>query len=129
MAKLDQEALSQIVGAVLASLQAQGAASAAPVAKAGNSLEQKDKALIAGFARRGIKNVVLMDRSDPAKAHDVRPYQGWLKLGYQVRKGEKGIRGLFHQSQCDRIAPKAPAKPAPKGKAKLTSVKAQLPLV
>jgi hypothetical protein len=47
MAKLDQEALS--VGAVLASLQAQGAASAAPVAKAGNSLEQKDKALVNGF--------------------------------------------------------------------------------
>ena len=56
-----------------------------------------------------------MDRSDPAKPHDVRPYQGWLKLGYQVRKGEKGIRGLFHQSQCDLIAK---AKPAPKGKAK-----------
>ena len=67
-----------------------------------------------------------MDRSDPAKPHDVRPYQGWLKLGYQVRKGEKGIRGLFHQSQCDLIAK---AKPAPKGKAKLTPVKSQLPLV
>jgi hypothetical protein len=122
MAKLDQEALAQIVGAVLASLQAQGAASAAPVAKGGNSLEQKDKALVNGFRRKGIPldQIVLMDRNDKSKPYTIKPFKQWLAEGRQVRRGEKSIRGLFHQSQTDLIAP---AKPAPKAKGKPASAK------
>ena len=45
---LNEVQLAQIVGAVLKALQTQGAASkdAAPVARVGNSLEAKDKALV-----------------------------------------------------------------------------------
>ena len=44
----------------------------------------------------------------------IRPYKGWMKLGRVVRRGERGVRGLFHVDQTDVI----PAKqaPAPKGK-------------
>ena len=68
-----------------------------------------------------------MNRADPKAEFNVRPYKGWLELGRQVRKGERGIRGLFHSSQTDVIAP---AKPAPKvAKAKAKPVTATLPLV
>jgi hypothetical protein len=109
MAKLDQEALSQIVGAVLASLQAQGAApSAAPQPK--NSFGKfdpvsKDRQLLNTFARRGFKDVVLMDRSDKSKPFNIKPYKLWLAEGRIVRRGEKGVRGLFHITQTDPIAP------------------------
>jgi hypothetical protein len=66
--------------------------------------------LVAGFKRRGITDVVLMDRANPAKPFNVKPYRDWLAAGRQVRKGEKSIRGLFHQSQTDLIA-KPSAKP------------------
>ena len=127
---LDQDQLSQIVAAVLNVLKVQGAASkdAAPQAKAGNSLEQKDKALVNGFRRKGIPldQIVLMDRNDKSKPFSIKPFKLWLQEGRMVRKGERGVRGLFHISQTDVIAK---AKPAPKGKAKLTPVKSQLPLV
>jgi hypothetical protein len=127
---LDQDQLSQIVAAVLNVLKVQGAASkdAAPQAKAGNSLEAKDRALVNGFRRRGIPldQIVLKDRNDPSKPFTVKPFKLWVQEGRMVRKGEHGIRGLFHRSQTDEIKP---AKPAPKGKAKLTPVKSQLPLV
>jgi hypothetical protein len=130
MAQLDQTQLAQTVSAVIQALQVQGAASkdAAPVARIGNSLEAKDKALVNGFRRRGIPldQIVLMDRADRSKPHTIKPFKQWLAEGRQVRRGEKSIRGLFHLSQTDVIAP---AKPAPKGKAKLTPVKSQLPLV
>jgi hypothetical protein len=109
MAKLDQEALAQVVTAVVQALQVQGASPKA-AAKPSNGLEARDRSIIAGFKRRGIADVVLMDRADKSKPYNVRPYRDWLTAGWQVRKGEKSIRGLFHQSQCDRIAPKAPAK-------------------
>jgi hypothetical protein len=67
-----------------------------------------------------------MDRTDRSKPFTIKPFKAWLEQGRQVRKGERGIRGLFHISQTDVIAK---AKPAPKGKAKLTPVKSQLPLV
>jgi hypothetical protein len=120
--------IANVVGQVLAGQTASPKGVAAPVSAPGNSLEQKDKALINGFRRRGIPldQIVLMDRSDRSKPHTIRPFKGWLSVGRMVRKGERGIRGLFHQSQTDEIKP---AKPAPKGKAKLTPVKSQLPLV
>ena len=127
---LNEVQLAQIVGAVLKALQTQGAASkdAAPVARVGNSLEQKDKALINGFRRKGIPlaEIVLMDRSDKSKPFTIKPFKAWMEQGRMVRKGERGVRGLFHVSQTDVIAP---AKPAPKAKGKLTPVKSQLPLV
>ena len=126
MAKLDQEALAQIVTAVLASLQAQGAASkdAAPVARVGNSLEAKDKALVNGFRRKGIPldQIVLMDRNDKSKPFTIKPFKQWMAEGRMVRRGEHGVRGLFHISQTDVIAKAKPSPVKGKAKPKLTTV-------
>jgi hypothetical protein len=112
---LDQTELAQIVSAVIQALKV-GDTSAKPVSISapGNSLEVKDRALIAGFKRKGIPvdQIKLMDRSNPKADYNVRPFKGWLELGWQVRRGEKSIKGLFHQSQCDRVTPKASAKSA-----------------
>jgi hypothetical protein len=67
MSQLDQTQLAQIVGAVLAALRTEGqstAPKAATVASPTDKLSQRDAAIRAGFARRGIKNVTLMNRAD-----------------------------------------------------------------
>lgn len=75
-------------------------------------LAAKDRAIKATFTKRGIKDVVLMDRNDPAKDFNVRPYgrqnedgsfSGWLGQGRKVKKGEKSVRGLFHISQTEEV--------------------------
>ena len=124
---LNEVQLAQIVGAVLKALQTQGAASkdAAPQAKAwGYSLQAKDRQLLNTFSRRGFK-VTLMDRNDPTKEFDVRPYKGWLKLGRIVRRGERGVHGLFHVSQTDVIQPKAEMTAERKGLFKKAAAKAK----
>jgi len=125
---LTQEQLAALIANVVSQvMQGQSAGSKpASVASPVDKLAQRDAAIRAGFKRRGIQDVVLMDRADKSKPFNVKPFRAWLEAGYQVRKGERSIKGLFHQSQCDPIAK---AKPAPKGKAKLTPVKSQLPLV
>jgi hypothetical protein len=80
-------------------------------------LASKDAALINAFHRKGFKDVQLMDRTDPNKPFNVRPFKGWLEQGRIVRKGSKGIRGLFHQHQTD---PLPSAKPAKKAKPQAT---------
>ncbi len=118
MAKLDQEALAQIVNAVLASLQDQaGSPKAASVASPVGRLAAKDRALVAGLKRKGIKeaDIQLMDRNDPKRPFNVKPYKLWMQEGRMVQKGQHGIRGLFHISQTSPIAS---AKPAPKAKGK-----------
>jgi hypothetical protein len=107
---LNQDQLSQIVAAVISALQVQGTApKAASISTPGDKLAQRDAAISAGFARRGIKNVTLMNRADPKAEFDVRPFKGWLELGRQVCKGQKSIKGLFHISQTDPITPAKPA--------------------
>jgi hypothetical protein len=136
---LNQTQLAQIVSAVIQALQVQGATPKASSSKflpkgakaEPSDLASKDAHLVAAFARKGFR-VTLMDRDDPAKPYDVRPFKGWLEQGRIVRKGSKGIRGLFHITQTDplpvKTAPKA--KPASKAvKPAEKSVKAQLPLV
>jgi hypothetical protein len=125
---LNQTQLAQIVSAVISALQVQGAApkGAAPQANGGNTLEHKDRHLVNSFTRRGFKDVVLMDRNDPTKAFNVKPFKAWVKEGRIVRKGERGVRGLFHITQTDLIAP---AKQALKAKGKPVAAKSQLPLV
>jgi hypothetical protein len=118
MAKLDQDQLTQIVAAVLASL-GQGQ-SATPKASsrflpkgtraAPSDLAAKDAQLVAAFARKGFK-VTLMDRNDPNKPYDVKPFKAWLNEGRIVRRGQKSVSGLFHLSQTDLLPGKASAKP------------------
>ncbi len=69
-----------------------------------------------------------MDRNNPKASFNVKPFKAWLDEGRMVKKGEHGIRGLFHISQTSEL-PKAPAKPAVKAKAKAKPAPATLPLV
>lgn len=82
----------------------------------GELLSAKDKALIAGFKKKGITNVVLMDRTDPSKEFNVRPFgkvakddqpaKGWIAQGRIVKKGEHGVQGLFHVDQTEELTAK-----------------------
>jgi hypothetical protein len=74
----------------------------------------KDNRIRHSFKRKGF-NVTLMDRNDPNKPYDVRPFKGWLAQGRIVRKGQKGVMGLFHITQTDALPDNSPK---PKGKAK-----------
>ena len=53
-----------------------------------------------------------MNRADPKAEFNVRPFKQWLEQGRMVRKGQHGIRGLFHVTQTDPIKPAAKAQPA-----------------
>src|SRR5262249_19358054 len=75
-----------------------------------SELADCDRQIAAAFARKGFK-VTLMDRNDPAKPYDVRPFKGWLDQGRIVRKGQRGVKGLFHITQTDALPGKASAKP------------------
>ena len=74
-----------------------------------SDLAAKDQRIVNAFAKKGFK-VTLMDRNDPKAPFDVRPFKGWLDQGRIVRKGQKGVKGLFHITQTDAIAPAKPAK-------------------
>ena len=65
-------------------------------------LASKDAQIVALFKRRGF-DAHLMDRNDPKVPYDVRPYKGWLQVGRVVRKGQHGVRGLFHLHQTDAL--------------------------
>jgi len=81
---------------------------------AASDLASKDARIISAFSKRGFK-VTLKDRANPDAPYDVRPFKGWLDQGRIVRKGQKGVKGLFHITQTD---PLPTAKPATKAKAK-----------
>jgi hypothetical protein len=66
-------------------------------------MSEKDAALIRTFHKRGFKNVILMDRADPTKPFNLKTYRAWLEQGRQVRKGERGYKGLFHVDQTDEV--------------------------
>jgi hypothetical protein len=74
-----------------------------------SDLADKDRQIVAAFKRRGF-SVTLMDRNDPKLPYDVRPYRGWLEVGRVVRKGQHGVKGLFHITQTDMINPPTPSK-------------------
>lgn len=112
MTKLQLETLvSDIVTKALA---AQGVVKPAMQAQP-SKFAAKDASILRTFKKRGIKDVVLMDRNDPTKPFNVRPFgkvaedgskSGWLGQGRIVKKGEKSVKGLFHISQTE-VLPKA----------------------
>ena len=125
---IDQTMLNAVVAAVMQQLQSQGAspkAASQPIAKGEFDPVRKDQWLRNSFARRGFKDVVLMDRSDKSKPYNIRPYRGWIEQGRRVRKGEHGVRGLFHISQTDVIADTKPGM-SPDRKAMFRKAKAKL---
>ena len=122
MTNLTQEQLAaliaNVVGQVLAGQSATPRASSKPhfLAKgqraAPSDLAAKDAQIVAAFKRRGF-SVTLKDRANPDAPHNVKPFKLWLDAGRVVRKGQKGVKGLFHVDQTDPIAkPKAKAKKA-----------------
>lgn len=95
----------EIISAVLFALENAGKS---PVSQPKTDrLSTKDEAILRGFKRKGIKNVVLMDRNDKSKPFNVRPFKAWLELGRVVKRNEHGVRGLFHESQTELYQPKA----------------------
>jgi hypothetical protein len=112
---LNQTQLAQIVSAVLAALNTSNSSTPKPaISSPVDTLAQKDRALVAGFKRKGIPldQIKLMDRSNPKAEFNVKPFKLWMQEGRMVKKGEHGIRGLFHLSQTSEL-PKPSAKPVP----------------
>ena len=63
-------------------------------------------AIARGFARKGIKVTFV---NETGRFDNVKPFKMWLAEGLVVRRGEHGVRGLFHSSQCEQyIAPALP---------------------
>ena len=63
-------------------------------------------AIARGFARKGIKVTFV---NETGRFDNVKPFKMWLAEGLIVRRGEHGVRGLFHSSQCEQyIAPALP---------------------
>jgi hypothetical protein len=58
-----------------------------------------------GFNAKGIKNSEIVFRVDGSNAHNIRTYRGWQAEGRVVRKGQHGVRGMFHVSQTDVASP------------------------
>jgi hypothetical protein len=133
MAQLDQASLNQIVAAVMQVLGNQGAAAKADAPQFKNSFGKfdpiaRDRQLLAAFHRRGFKDTVLMDRADKSKPYNIRPFKGWIELGRRVRRGEKGVKGLFHVDQTDLInPPKAELTPERRSMFKKAAAKAKQP--
>ena len=94
--------LADLDPAVLAGLVGKAQPKAEKTTKA-QMLANKDKTIRATFTKRGVKDVVLMDRTDPTKAFNVKPYKAWLAEGRIVQKGQKAVKGLFHVSQTQEL--------------------------
>lgn len=60
-----------------------------------------------GFAAKGIK--VTFDK-ESGRFDNVKPFKLWLSEGLIVRKGQTGVKGFFHVSQCEKYV--APALPS-----------------
>lgn len=58
---------------------------------------QYEVSVLKGLNAKGFKNVELRSEGP----NGVQTYKGWLKLGRQVMKGQKGVKGCFHYSQTE----------------------------
>ena len=103
MGNLTQEQLAALIANVVSQvMQGQTAApKAAPVSAPVDKLAQRHAAILKGFQRKGFKDAKLFV--------DIKPFKGWLAEGRQVRKGQHGIKGLFHRDQTDAVAQPKPA--------------------
>lgn len=107
-----EKAIAKAVAAQLAGQIGNGVAK--PKLTKAQMLAKKDAKLKASFTKRGFKDVVLMDRNDPTKEFNVRPFgrpakdgqpaTGWIAQGRIVKKGESsGGTGLFHITQTEEL--------------------------
>ena len=101
---MTQVQLEKLVSAIVSkAVAAQGVSEPKAKRTKAEMLAAKDRSIKATFTKRGVKDVVLMDRTDPTKPFNVKPYKAWIAEGRQVRSKEKSVRGLFHISQTDEI--------------------------
>ena len=72
-------------------------------------------AVAKAFNRKGIKNNDMKFKTDSNPTdYNIRTYKGWLTVGRIVKRGEHGVKGLFHISQTKEIVqPKSPSIPNP----------------
>jgi hypothetical protein len=104
MTNLTQDQLAQLIASVVSQVMQQGQATSpkAPAISApADKLAQRHAAILKGFQRKGFKDAKLFV--------DIKPFKGWLAENRQVRKGQHGIKGLFHRDQTDPIAQPKPA--------------------
>jgi hypothetical protein len=109
--------IANVVGQVLAGQTAAPKASPSKFLPKGShaapsDLASRDQQILNAFHRKGFKDVQLLDRTDPTKPFNVKPFKAWLDAGRVVRRGQKSVKGLFHVSQTDPLPGKAAAKPA-----------------
>lgn len=72
---------------------------------------QRFTSVARGFNRMGIKSSAFTLQSGGSDT--VRTYKGWLANGMKVKKGQHGVKGLFHVSQCEvHVMPKPVNLPA-----------------
>ena len=73
--------------------------------KVGTFTDQPDKkvqfqtAVVKGFLAKGLKQTEIELYGTGTTG--IQTYKGWLKLGRQVKKGQRGIKGCFHYSQTE----------------------------
>ena len=60
-------------------------------------VQKYEAAVMRGLIRKGIK------KADIKLRVNVLPFKGWTEKGRVVRKGEHGVRGLFHVSQTEPL--------------------------
>ena len=68
----------------------------------------RDAAIKGAFTRKGFTDVTLVSRNadgtpDFTKPYNVKPFKAWVQDGRVVRKGQHGVKGLFHITQTDPI--------------------------
>jgi hypothetical protein len=98
MGNLTQEQLAALIANVVGQVLAGQATSpkAPAISAPADKLAQRHAAILKGFQRKGFKDAKLFV--------DIKPFKGWLTEGRQVRKGQHGIKGLFHRDQTDPVA-------------------------
>lgn len=104
-----------IAAALATAFQQQNRKAAAKQQKAKRDTSPEGKAqrvaeyeasVIKGLNAKGIKSADIQLRVN------VLPYKGWLEKGRVVRKGEHGVKGLFHISQTDVLPASQTVTPA-----------------
>lgn len=60
---------------------------------------KRRSSVAAGFKRKGI---IVTFVNETGRFENVKPYKLWLADGLVVRRGEHGVKGLFHASQCEK---------------------------
>jgi len=108
MTKIEFEtAIAQAVAKALANQGVSQPKAATKAEDKNSAFAEKDKKLVRGFNRKGFKNVQLLDRNDPSKPFNVKTFDGWLKEGRRVKKGQHGIRRMFHVDQTEVVSTSA----------------------